>query len=158
MFFLIIFSYDLHGFSKAMYTLTMYSLLHCLESTAVHLVLLLTSGVFLFFFLATLQDFSSSTRAWTWATTVKSGMLTTRPPGNSLEIFNSVLFIFIFIYHTAIHMCVYGISHCRHWTWLSLRPERQHNWSQKFQRKVDKLYVKFSKHLPLDDLHMISTH
>ena len=33
-----------------MYTLTMYSLLHCLEYTTVHLVLLLTSGVFLFFF------------------------------------------------------------------------------------------------------------
>ena len=109
MFFLIIFSYDLHGFSKAMYTLTMYSLLHCLESTAVRLVLLLTSGVFLFFFLATLQDFSSSTRAWAWATTVKSGMLTTRPPGNSLEIFNSVL-SFSSLSHSHPHVCIRHFS------------------------------------------------
>lgn len=64
------------------------------------------------FFLATLcglQDFSSSNRAWTWATTVKSGMLTTRPPGTSLEIFSSVL-SFSRLSHSHPHMPIWHFS------------------------------------------------
>ena len=64
------------------------------------------------FFLATLcglQDFSSSNRAWTWATTVKSEMLTTRPPGTSLEIFSSVL-SFSRLSHSHPHMRIWHFS------------------------------------------------
>lgn len=111
---------------------------------------------FFFFFLATLcglqGHFSSSTRAWTWATTVKSGMLTTRPPGKSW-IFSSVL-SFSSLSHSQPQLWIWHFSlQTLNLTFSKAR--RPHNWSRSSKKELISCKLKFSKHLPLDDLHMI---